>query len=156
MVRQGAAYLFVKTEVGTWTQQAKLQATDGVGGGSFGTSVSINQNGSLALIGAPEGNSLQGITFVFAFNGTSWPQQGSLIANDAGLLSAFGYSVSLASEGNYAFVGSPLHYGCQGAWYNNKCLRIQFGDPAHVQKRARSVLFSCVTIVGSVCARNGL
>ena len=48
-VDSGSAYVFSRTGT-TWTQQAKLLASDGQAGDSFGSSVSLS--GNTALIGA--------------------------------------------------------------------------------------------------------
>jgi FG-GAP repeat protein/centrosomal CEP192-like protein len=66
---QGAAYVFTGSG-GTWSQQAELAASDGVGG-YFGWSVAVD--GSTAVMGAPAhvvgSNSLQGAAYVFGASG---------------------------------------------------------------------------------------
>ncbi|MCI5132820.1 MAG: hypothetical protein D3904_15215, partial [Candidatus Electrothrix sp. EH2] len=47
----GSAYVFVNSD-STWTQQAKLTASDGTVGNKFGFSLSLSADGDTALIGA--------------------------------------------------------------------------------------------------------
>jgi len=47
----GAAYIFIRSG-GTWTQQAKLTASDKAAGDYFGISVSLSSDGSTAIVGA--------------------------------------------------------------------------------------------------------
>ena len=48
---QGAAYVYTRTAGETWTQTAKLVASDGVGNDAFGYSVAID--GDVIVVGAP-------------------------------------------------------------------------------------------------------
>lgn len=59
---QGAAYVFVKSG-GTWTQQAKLTASDGAADDNLGRSVAVS--GSTVVVGAPYAHSYQGAAYVF-------------------------------------------------------------------------------------------
>ncbi len=49
----GAAWVFTVTGPTSWTQQAKLTASDEVGDGAFGYSVALSSDGDTALIGGP-------------------------------------------------------------------------------------------------------
>ena len=109
---QGAAYVFT-FDGSSWSQQAKLIASDGASGDSFGTSVSLS--GNTALVGAYNKTSSQGAAYVFAFDGSSWAQQAELTASDAVSGDDFGYSVSLS--GNTALVGAYKKTSAQGAAY---------------------------------------
>jgi len=95
----GSAYVFTRTG-STWTQQAKLLASDGTGSEGFGKSVSLS--GDTALIGAFEDNS--GSAYVFTRSGGStWTEQAKLQASDAAA-NGFGWSVSLS--GDTALIGA--------------------------------------------------
>ncbi|WP_246169029.1 FG-GAP repeat protein [Rudanella paleaurantiibacter] len=102
---QGAAYVFVRNG-STWTQQARLVASDGVPSDYFGYSVSIS--GDYALVGctgkAIGSNTNQGAAYVFVRNGTTWTQQVRLLASDGADTDYFGISVSVS--GDYAIVGA--------------------------------------------------
>jgi hypothetical protein len=101
----GSAYVFIRTGT-TWTQQAKLLATDGAYWDHFGISVSLD--GDTALIGAPDDNDNgqeSGSAYVFTRNGIIWTQQTKLLASDGEAGDYFGCSVSL--DGDIALIGAP-------------------------------------------------
>jgi len=101
----GSAYVFTST--GTWTQQAKLLASDGSAGDSFGCSVSLS--GDTALIGAyadDDKGDTSGSAYVFTRTGTTWTQQAKLLASDGAMGDHFGWSVSLS--GDTALIGAPF------------------------------------------------
>ena len=85
----------------SWTQQAKLTASDGAAGDEFGCSVSINEEH--AIVGAP-GAHYTGSAYIFVRNGTSWTQQAKFTASDGSAVDWFGGSVSIS--GKYAIVGA--------------------------------------------------
>ena len=99
---RAAAYVFVRSG-STWSQQAKLTASDGAAGDNFGGSVSVS--GLTALVGASQKNSGQGAVYVFVQNGTAWTQQAELTASDGAAGDNFGGSVSLS--GSTAIIGAP-------------------------------------------------
>ena len=102
---KGSAYIFYKSG-GTWTQQAKLVASDAAGSDRFGWSVAID--GDYAIIGAQldDDPTDSGSAYIFKRSGTSWTQQSKLTASDAAATDYFGYSVAIS--GDYAIVGTFL------------------------------------------------
>lgn len=106
---QGAAYVFVRSGT-TWTQQAKLSASDSLTDDNFGWDVGIWEN--TAVISAPfddiDGNNDQGSAYVFVRSGSAWTQQAKLIYSDFNGVpdDHFGYSVAVS--GNTAVIGTPL------------------------------------------------
>jgi roadblock/LC7 domain-containing protein len=105
----GAVYVFTRSGVdGTFTQQAKLYASDAAAEDFFGISVSLY--GDTALIGArkDEDNGLtrSGSVYVFTRSGAdgTFTQQAKLHATDAAAGDHFGISVSL--HGDTALIGS--------------------------------------------------
>ncbi|MCX6671916.1 MAG: leucine-rich repeat protein, partial [Euryarchaeota archaeon] len=101
----GSAYVFTRNGT-TWTQQAKLLASDGRASDNFGFSVSLN--GGAALIGACADNDngqFSGSVYVFTRTGTTWTQQQKLLASDGASGDNFGYSVFLS--GDTALIGAP-------------------------------------------------
>jgi hypothetical protein len=103
-VNPRASYVFIRTGT-TWTQQAKLLASDGTPYDWFGYSVSLD--GNTALIGAYEHNDngdMSGSAYVFTRSGTTWTQQAKLLASDGAASDNFGYSVSLS--GDTALIGA--------------------------------------------------
>jgi hypothetical protein len=101
----GSAYVFTRTGT-TWTQQAKLVASDGAAGDYFGYSVSLS--GDTALIGAFGNNNEKGAAYVFTRTGTIWTQQAKLYDWNPTGYDFFGLSVSLY-DANNALIGEPGH-----------------------------------------------
>jgi hypothetical protein len=97
----GAAYVFIRTGT-TWTQQAKLVASDGQDEDYFGNSVSLD--GDTAIIGSEYFTSTPGSVYVFIRSGTTWNQQTKLVPSDGINGEMFGISVSLKS--NTALIGA--------------------------------------------------
>ena len=97
----GSAYIF-KRDGTTWTEQAKLLASDGATNDSFGGSVSIKAD--YCIVGAKNGNSFLGSAYIFKRDGTTWPEQDILLASDGASTDSFGCSVSI--DGSYCIVGA--------------------------------------------------
>ena len=100
----GAAYIY-KRSGSSWTQEAKLRASDPQAGDIFGYSVSIS--GDYAIVGAvfeDAGGSNAGAAYIFKRSGTSWVEETKLLASDADAGDQFGVSVSIS--GDYAIVGA--------------------------------------------------
>ena len=107
----GVAYVFTRSGT-TWTQQAKLLASDAASSDGFGSSVSISADGNTVLIGAPDEdtspNSSNGAAYVFTRSGTTWTQQAKLLASDAASSDNFGFSSSISADGTTAIIGAFL------------------------------------------------
>jgi YVTN family beta-propeller protein len=113
---QGAAYIFSHSN-GSWTQVAKLTASDGAAFDTFGYSVAIS--GNTAVVGAwhaaINGNPLQGAAYVFEYANGQWSEQAKLTADDGVAFDDFGYAVSLS--GDTAFICTPYALNSTGAIY---------------------------------------
>lgn len=101
----GSAYVFTRSGT-SWTQQAKLVASDAAMTDEFGYSVAVS--GDTALVGAwhddlPPMNDA-GSAYVFVRSGTTWTQHAKIIASDGELIDHFG--VSVAVDGETALVGA--------------------------------------------------
>jgi Concanavalin A-like lectin/glucanases superfamily/FG-GAP repeat len=104
-VDSGAAYVFTRSGT-SWTQQAKLVASDASAADGFGYTVGIS--GDTIVVGAPledDSGGDAGAVYVFTRSGTSWTQQAKLTASDAGVLDNFGTSVAIDLDSVVA--GSP-------------------------------------------------
>ncbi|MGH3450925.1 MAG: FG-GAP repeat protein, partial [Haloechinothrix sp.] len=101
---QGAAYTFTGSGA-TWSQQAKLVASDGAAGDRFGQSVALSDEGDAALLGAPH-NLGQGAAYAFIGAGAAWNQQAKLIADEGTTAAQFGRGLAL--EGDTALVGGRI------------------------------------------------
>jgi len=97
----GAAYVYTQGP-GTWAEEAKLQAADGVAGDKFGSSVGIS--GDRAIAGA-SWDSPAGSGYLFARAGTAWNQVAKVVDIGRGAGDQFGASGSL--DGSTALFGAP-------------------------------------------------
>ena len=100
----GSAYIFHRSGT-TWSQQAKLTASDGAEDDCFGSSVSIF--GDYAIVGAPYDNdngNVSGSAYIFHRSGSTWSQQAKLTASDGAESDYFGSSVSIS--GDYVIIGA--------------------------------------------------
>jgi hypothetical protein len=116
---QGSAYIFTRSG-STWTQQAKLVASDGAAGDYFGQSVAISGDGTYAIVGAPYDNTYTGSAYIFTRSGSTWTQQQKITASDAGTSDYFGWSVAISSDKTTILVGAvydTITYTSQGSAY---------------------------------------
>ena len=101
----GAAYIFTRSG-STWTQQAKIQASDRYTGDDFGCSVAID--GDTVIVGAQREDSYgndAGSAYVFTRSGSTWTQQAKIQASDRQAGDYFGLVVGIS--GDTAVVGAP-------------------------------------------------
>lgn len=100
---RGAAYIFKRSGT-TWTQQAKVTASDRGELANFGQAVSIS--GDYAIVGNPWFHS--SAAYIFERIGTKWTQQVKITGefHGEGQGDLFGDSVGIS--GNSAAVGAPL------------------------------------------------
>ena len=101
---RGSAYVFIRDGT-TWSQQAKLTASDGATSDYFGSSVGIS--GDYAIVGAnydDDKGSASGSAYIFKRDGTAWTEQVKLTASDGAAGDWFGTSVSIS--GDYVLVGA--------------------------------------------------
>jgi FG-GAP repeat len=100
----GSAYVFTLTGT-TWTEQAKLIASDGATMDFFGNSVSIS--GDTVLIGDVcdnDNGENSGSAYIFFRTGSTWIQQAKLLPSDGTVWDYFSYSISI--QGNTALIGA--------------------------------------------------
>ena len=120
----GSAYVFVRGGT-TWSEQAKLTASDAEASDRFGRSVAVS--GDTVVVGAFQddhsGVEDAGSAYVFVRSGTTWSEQAKLTAGDAAELpfgpplppgDRFGYSLALS--GDTAVVGAH-HDSVGGDFY---------------------------------------
>ncbi len=94
----GSVYVFVRSG-STWTEQAKLTASDGAVDDWFGYSVSVR--GDTALAGArydDDKGTSSGSAYVFVRSGSTWSEQAKLTASDGAADDEFSRSVSVSGE----------------------------------------------------------
>ncbi len=100
----------------TWTEQTILTQSDGAAKDHFGTSVALSDDGTVALVGAPNddptGNG-SGSATVFVLTDGTWAQQQTIYTADGGMFGligkGLGEAVALSADGTKAIVGAPNH-----------------------------------------------
>ncbi len=78
----GSAYVYVRSG-SSWSEQAKLTASDGAAGDRFGFSVSVS--GETAVVGADgddDNGSWSGSAYVFVRSGSTWSERAKLTPSD--------------------------------------------------------------------------
>ena len=102
---QGAAYIF--SHDGSWTQEQKLLAADGIAFDSFGASVAVD--GPAVYVGANgatvDGNAAQGALYEFTLSAGTWAQAQKITADDGIAFDNFGFSVAVSN--GTMFIGAP-------------------------------------------------
>jgi hypothetical protein len=115
----GAIYIFTRSGT-TWTQQAKLRASNAdVGARDFlGNQVALSSDGLTAVAASPlddDAGDASGSVYVFFFNGASWGRQAKLTASDAAAGDEFGRRVDI--DGDTIVVGASGKDSAKGAAY---------------------------------------
>ncbi|HET9483199.1 MAG TPA: hypothetical protein VFO79_04510, partial [Xanthomonadales bacterium] len=127
----GAAYVFVRAGT-VWNPGGKLGASAPQAGASFGTSVSLSEDGSVLLVGAPLGGGGTGIVYPYAapasapaskriggFPGFTATAPIAPVGGQIG--DKFGQAV--ATSGEHAVIGAPGANGSDG-------MAVLIADPA--------------------------
>ena len=106
----GSAYVFARSASNTWTQTAKLTASDGAAYDYFGRSVSISSDGSTLAVGAlgdDDKGSLSGSAYVFtSTDPRTWTQTAKLLPSDGAAGDRFGCALSISNDGSIVAVGA--------------------------------------------------
>jgi hypothetical protein len=100
----GAAYVYVRSGA-TWSQQARLVASNGTSSDDFGNAVALR--GNTALVGAFGRGNGAGAVYVFTRSGSSWSETQVLTPSDAAVQQRFGSSLALSPSGSEVLVGAP-------------------------------------------------
>ncbi len=116
---QGAAYVF-HWNGSAWVEQAKIVASDGVAGASFGNSVGIS--GDYIIAGAyqdSDGATYDGAAYVFHRSGITWTEQAKLTQNDPDNpgTDPREFAGSVAISGDYIMVSAEADNANAGAVY---------------------------------------
>lgn len=113
--QSGAVYAFRRFGAfpfASWTEQAKIVASDAVTGAYFGASLAIS--GSTLVVGSPQfGYSGTGAAYVFSGTGANWTQVARL--DDPPALGYFGASVAV--DGGALLIGRVSSSNLPGAGY---------------------------------------
>lgn len=104
-LQAGAAYVFERSQgnPGSWSEVAKLTASDGAAGDNFGLSVAVS--GDTVLVGAYQddnaGGNSAGAAYVFERDQggpEAWGEVRKLVASDGSTSALFGHSVALCGD----------------------------------------------------------
>ena len=106
----GAAYIFTRSG-STWSQQAKITASDATNGDGFGKQGDMSTDGKYVAVGTHNSNS----SYVFEnTSGSTWTQRQILTSSDTQSGDNFGHAISISSDGSYVIVGAPGEDGGSG------------------------------------------
>ncbi len=92
----GSTYVFERSPDGTWSQQAKLTASDGAANEVFGRSVGVS--GDVIAVGANGDNGFRGAVYVFERSGSTWHQVAKLVHADAAPSDILGWNLSIDGD----------------------------------------------------------
>jgi hypothetical protein len=116
---KGAVWIFIRSG-DTWSQEAKLIATDAAGPARFGWGVALSGDGNTLISGGVTDDSGIGAAWIFARSGGVWSQQGpKLVATSAyegDVVHGQGESVAISADGGTALVVGTSDYAGVGAW----------------------------------------
>lgn len=106
----GAVYVFTY-ESPNWSQQAYIKALPSAADDSFGSTVSLSDNGNRLAIGAPYdndsfGNTDSGAVYIYSRSSNDWSFEDTLRATTRDSGDWFGSSVSLSGNGRSVAVGA--------------------------------------------------
>jgi hypothetical protein len=109
---KGAAYIFVKSAAGAWSQTETqfIQASDGTTSDSFGLGVSVSQNGDRILVGShldDTGEGDSGSMYIFDRTNGVWTQTNHLYPGHHTTPGGYGMSSAISDDGKVYMVGSP-------------------------------------------------
>jgi len=108
----GSAYVFERSGT-SWSQVAKLTASDARFSDRFGFSVAIS--GDHAVVGAVTAGNYHGAAYVFERSAGGWTQIAELIASDGSPNDYLGFSVAIS--GDRTIAGAIFNYCCRGSVY---------------------------------------
>jgi len=122
----------------TNAQIVTLTSDDGESGDWFGTSVALNQDGSVLVVGAVHDDDVgvnAGAAYIFERTGTSWEQTWKILA-PVGAEQKFGNLVDISGDGNRVLIatlhghdgpgGAYIYHREEGGWL----LEVDFRDVA--------------------------
>lgn len=112
---QGSAYVYTLVG-GTWTEQARLTASDAAASNKFGFDVAVE--GDTIVVGSPRNGGPRdgaGSAYMFDRVGDTWIERAKVSASDSSARDMFGFSVAIS--GDTAVVGAMWAGLHQGAAY---------------------------------------
>ncbi|MFO0554475.1 MAG: hypothetical protein U0271_39195 [Polyangiaceae bacterium] len=120
----GVVHVYLRTG-STWSAEATLAASDGAPGDDFGGSLALSDDGTLAVIGAPNvdlpGTIDAGNAKLFSRTGSTWTEQLTMVASTPPKSVQFAFSAALSGNGRWALFGIP---GAQGTDLSTGTVRV--------------------------------
>ena len=110
---QGCVYIY-DWDGSNWVQRSQITASDARSYVYFGSSCSLNSDGSVLAVGSNkwEGTyASQGCVYIYDWDGSNWVQRSQITASDANNRDQFGWSCSLSSDGSALAVGAHFWDG---------------------------------------------
>ncbi len=108
-ITTGSVYIFRKSG-GSWVQEAVLQPTSGDSSNSFGSSLGMNNDGTVLVVGessaSVSGVNQCGAAHVYNRVGTTWTRELILTAPDKAVNDTFGCSADISSDGTRIIIGA--------------------------------------------------
>jgi len=90
-----------------WDTGTRIFASTAAAQDGFGWSVAMNSTGTKVIVGEANGGAnSHGAAYIFALSGTTWSQEGKLVASNSLDNDKFGHSVSMSGDGTKVIVGS--------------------------------------------------
>tara|TARA_R110002153_G_scaffold29711_8_gene91143 strand:+ start:300 stop:1979 length:1680 start_codon:yes stop_codon:yes gene_type:complete len=103
--KSGAIYVFVRSG-STWTQQAKLKASDPGTENMLGRSLDISDDGNTVVAGAPFNGGTIGAIYVWTRSGSTWSSATKIRGSDTTSWDYFGFGCSISGDGLTIAVGA--------------------------------------------------
>lgn len=118
LTNSGVVYYFTRSGA-TWTQQQKFYPSDPKADISFGESISMNKDGTLAYVASYDNakGTGAGAVYIFRRSGNTWSQQQKLTPDYIKEGDYFGSSTAMNGDGTYVLIAaladdeSGLNYG---------------------------------------------
>ena len=104
----GAAYVFAY-DGSSWSEEAKIQASDIAAGDQFGFTVDINSDGTKIVVGSEHeatGGTAAGAVYVYTYSGGSWGSEQKIQASDKTANVEFGTKADFNTDGTKLIVGA--------------------------------------------------
>ncbi|RYE06716.1 MAG: hypothetical protein EOP51_34290, partial [Sphingobacteriales bacterium] len=99
-----------------WELEATVKGNDFEGTPRMGSSLSLNGDGSILILGGPEDNTNVGAVWAFKRTGTTWTQSRyKIVAPGAGTAKQ-GKSVAISADGTSTLIGGPEDGSKGAAW----------------------------------------
>lgn len=102
----GSAYVFTRTGT-TWSQPAKLDASDADKEDRFGAAVALSADGSTVAISGRSASLGKEAAYVFKRTGAAFAQEAIIAGQNTEKSDLFGAALAISADGNTLAVGAP-------------------------------------------------